>query len=121
MGQHIIGIFSQANTVSRAETESEYCSKNIQKSLITKEDAADMTDEELLTLYSDSEGHRGKDFKDYMQCDFSYTHLTDILQRRGYTYGWHKDSITGENSKKEVIIMKKNISKDNSAVIRHRS
>ena len=66
-----------------------------------------MTDEELLQLYADSEGHRGKNFKEYMQCDFSYSHLTDVLQRRGYKYGWFKDTSSEQNSEAEIIIMKK--------------
>jgi hypothetical protein len=75
---------------------------------ITKEEAQLKSDAELLQMIQQSQGHTGKDFSDYMNCDFSYTYLTGLIRDRGYENGWHK---TSEGSspvmKPTVILMKK--------------
>ena len=75
---------------------------------MTKEEAQQKTDAELLQMIQQAQGHTGKDFSDYMNCDFSYTYLTGLIRDRGYENGWHK---TSEGSspvvKPTVIRMKK--------------
>ncbi|MCR4813789.1 MAG: hypothetical protein K5879_03050 [Lachnospiraceae bacterium] len=75
---------------------------------MTKEGAMQLSDAELLQMIDKATGHTGKDFQDFMNCDFSYTTLTNILKDRGYENGWHK---TSEGSspiiKATVIPMKK--------------
>lgn len=75
---------------------------------MTKEEAQQKTDVELLHMIQKAQGHTGKDFSDYMNCDFSYTYLTGQIRDRGYENGWHK---TSEGSspvmKPTVIRMKK--------------
>ena len=75
---------------------------------ITKEEAQQKSDAELLQMIDRSKGHPGNDFQDYMNCDFSYTYLTGLIRDRGYENGWHK---TSEGSspvvKPTVIRMKK--------------
>ena len=75
---------------------------------MTKEEAQQKTDTELLQMIQQAQGHTGKDFSDYMNCDFSYTYLTGLIRDRGYENGWHK---TSEGSspvmKPTVIRMKK--------------
>ena len=77
-------------------------------SKMTKEEAQQKTDAELLQMIQQAQGHTGKDFSDYMNCDFSYTYLTGLIRDRGYENGWHK---TSEGSspvvKPTVIRMKK--------------
>jgi hypothetical protein len=43
-------------------------------------------------MIQQAQGHTGKDFSDYMNCDFSYTYLTGLIRDRGYENGWHKTS-----------------------------
>lgn len=75
---------------------------------ITKEDAQQKSDAELLQMIQQAQGHTGKEFSDYMNCDFSYTYLTGLIRDRGYENGWHK---TSEGSspvvKPTVVRMKK--------------
>ena len=75
---------------------------------MTKEEAQQKTDAELLQMIQQAQGHTGKEFSDYMNCDFSYTYLTGLIRDRGYENGWHK---TSEGSspvvKPTVIRMKK--------------
>lgn len=75
---------------------------------MTKEEAQQKSDAELLQMIQQAQGHTGKDFSDYMNCDFSYTYLTGLFRDRGYENGWHK---TSEGSspvmKPTVIRMKK--------------
>ena len=75
---------------------------------MTKEEAQQKSDAELLQMIQQAQGHTGKDFSDYMNYDFSYTYLTSLLRDRGYENGWHK---TSEGSspvvKPTVIRMKK--------------
>ena len=75
---------------------------------MTKEEAQQKSDAELLQMIQQAQGHTGKDFSDYMNCDFSYTYLTGLIRDRGYENGWHK---TSEGSspvvKPTVIRMKK--------------
>ena len=59
---------------------------------MTKEEAQQKTDAELLQMIQQAQGHTGKDFSDYMNCDFSYTYLTGLIRDRGYENGWHKTS-----------------------------
>ena len=75
---------------------------------MTKEEAQQKSDAELLQMIQQAQGHTGKDFSDYMNCDFSYTYLTGLIRDRGYENGWHK---TSEGSspviKPTAICMKK--------------
>ena len=75
---------------------------------MTKEEAQQKTDAELLQMIQDAKGHTGNDFSDHMNCGFSYSHLTKLMHDRGYENGWHKVS---EGSapiiKPMVILMKK--------------
>lgn len=75
---------------------------------MTKEKAQQKSDAELLQMIQQAQGHTGKDFSDFMHCDFSYTYLTGLIRDRGYENGWHK---TSEGSspvvKPTVIRMKK--------------
>ena len=75
---------------------------------MTKDEAQQKSDAELLQMIDRSKGHTGNDFQDYMNCDFSYTYLTGLIRDRGYENGWHK---TSEGStpvvKPTVIRMKK--------------
>ena len=75
---------------------------------MTKEEAQQKSDAELLQMIQQAQGHTGKDFSNYMNCDFSYTYLTGLIRDRGYENGWHK---TSEGSspvvKPTVIRMKK--------------
>lgn len=59
---------------------------------MTKEEAQQKSDAELLQMIQQAQGHTGKDFSDYMNCDFSYTYLTGLIRDRGYENGWHKTS-----------------------------
>lgn len=75
---------------------------------MTKEEAQQKSDVELLQMIQQAQGHTGKDFPDYMNCDFSYTYLTGIIRDRGYENGWHKTSEgTSPAVKPTVISMKK--------------
>lgn len=74
---------------------------------ITKEEAQQMTDTELLQMVQKATGHTGKDFTDYMGCDFSYTYLTGLLKDRGYENGWHKTSEGSSPVVKPTIIRMK--------------
>lgn len=74
---------------------------------MTKEEAQQKSDSELLQMIQQAQGHTGKDFSDYMNCDFSYTHLTNLLKDRGYENGWHKTSDGVTVAKPFVIQMKK--------------
>ena len=75
---------------------------------ITKEEVQKKSDAELLQMIQQAQGHTGKGFSEYMNCDFSYTYLTGVIRDRGYENGWHK---TSEGSspvmKPTVIRMKK--------------
>ena len=64
--------------------------------MITKDDLRNMSDRELLDLINQAtEQHcTGKNFSEKFDCDFSYTHLTQMLRNRGWTLGWHKLSET---------------------------
>ena len=77
---------------------------------MTKEEAQQKSDAELLQMIQQAQGHTGKDFSDYMNCDFSYTYLTGLIRDRGYENGWHK---TSEGSspvvKPTAICMKKSV------------
>ena len=75
---------------------------------MTKEEVQEKSDEELLQMIQKAPGHTGKDFSDYMNCDFSYTYLTGLLRDRGYENGWHKTSEgVSPITKPTVIQMKK--------------
>lgn len=75
---------------------------------ITKEEAQQKTDAELLQMIKDAKGHTGNDFSEYMNCDFSYSYLTSLISDRGYENGWHKVSdVPSALPKPTVIQMKK--------------
>lgn len=76
---------------------------------LSKEEAQHLSDTELLQMIQDAQGHTGKDFPNYMNCDFSYTYLTGLIRRRGYENGWHMptDRISPE-VKPTIIRVKKN-------------
>ncbi len=59
---------------------------------MTKEEVQQKSDNELLQMIQQAQGHTGTDFPDYMGCDFSYSYLTGLLRDRGYENGWHKTS-----------------------------
>lgn len=92
-------------TAAQSVTEDE---KVLSTPKMTKEEAQQKTDAELLQMIQLAQGHTGKDFSDYMNCAFSYTYLTSLIRDRGYENGWHK---TSEGSspviKPTVIRMKK--------------
>lgn len=79
---------------------------------ITKEEAQQMTDDELLQMVQKATGHTGKDFTDYMGCDFSYTYLTGLLKDRGYEMGWHKTSEGIAPVQKQITIKMKRSNED---------
>lgn len=98
-----------ATTMNISTTESATENVNVLSTpKMTKEEAQQKTDAELLQMIQQAQGHTGKDFSDYMNCDFSYTYLTGQIRDRGYENGWHK---TSEGSspvmKPTVIRMKK--------------
>lgn len=74
---------------------------------MTKEEAQQKSDAELLQMIQDATGHTGKDFPDYMNCDFSYTYLTSLIRDRGYENGWHKTSEGSSPIVKPTIIRMK--------------
>ena len=74
---------------------------------MTKEEAQQKTDYELLQMIQQSQGHTAKDFSDYMNCDFSYSYLTGLLRERGYENGWHKTSEDPSSVTKPVVILMK--------------
>ncbi len=74
---------------------------------MTKEEAQQKTDFELLQMIKDSKGHTGNDFSDYMNCDFSYSYLTGLISDRGYENGWHKSSDAPSSSPKPITIQMK--------------
>ncbi|MCR5233969.1 MAG: hypothetical protein K6E53_08680 [Lachnospiraceae bacterium] len=75
---------------------------------MSKEEVQQKSDDELLLMIQQAQGHTGKDFPDFMKCDFSYSYLTGLIRGRGYENGWYK---TSEGSlpimKPTVIRMKK--------------
>ena len=82
-----------ANTMNITSTESATEDAKVLGTLkMTKEEAQQKTDAELLQMIQQAQGHTGKDFSDYMNCDFSYTYLTGLIRDRGYENGWHKTS-----------------------------
>ena len=93
--------------ITATESDTEGVNTNSSPKM-TKEEAQRKTDAELLQMIQQAQGHTGKDFSDYMNCDFSYTYLTGLIRDRGYENGWHK---TSEGSspvvKPTVIRMKK--------------
>ena len=74
---------------------------------MTKEEAQQKSDAELLKMIADSKGHTGNDFSEYMNCDFSYSYLTSLLSSRGYENGWHKTSNAPSSSPKPIVIQMK--------------
>ena len=50
---------------------------------MTKEEAQQKTDAELLSDDSAGSGTYRKRFSDYMNCDFSHTYLTGLIRDRG--------------------------------------
>ena len=70
---------------------------------LTKEECQQKSDAELLAMVAKAQGHTAKDFSEYMNCDFSYSYLTNILRDRGYENGWHKTS-DAPSSPKPIVI-----------------
>lgn len=74
---------------------------------MTKEEAQQKTDAELLQMIQQAQGHTGKDFSNCMNCDFSYTYLTGLIRDRGYENGWHKTSKGSSPVMKPTVIRMK--------------
>lgn len=74
---------------------------------MTKEEAQQKSDDELLQMILKAQGHTGKDFSEYMNCDFSYTYLTGLIRDRGFENGWHKTSEGASPAIKPTIIFMK--------------
>ena len=83
--------------------------------LITKDECRNMSDAELLHMVNNATGHTGKDFADYMNCDFSYSFLTSELQKRGYINDWHKVTNDDCNNKDITYI---NMQKSKAETVR---
>lgn len=79
------------NTQTMVQHSADSASKTASR-IMTKEDAQQKSDAELLQLIEKAAGHTNKDFREYMHCDFSYTYLTSLMKDRGYESGWHKIS-----------------------------
>ncbi len=80
-------------TATQSDTESDTKGvKAFSTPKMTKEEAKQKSDAELLQMIQQAQGHTGKEFSDYMNCDFSYTYLTGFIRDRGYENGWHKTS-----------------------------
>ena len=74
---------------------------------MTKEEVQQKSDNELLQMIQQAQGHTGKDFPDYMGCEFSYSYLTGLLRDRGYENGWHKTSEGPSPAIKPTVIRMK--------------
>lgn len=83
---------------------------------MTKEQAQCLTDSELLQMVENAAGHTTKDFMEFMNCDFSYTFLTNLLKDRGYENGWHKTSEGNVSTLKPTII---SLKKSDGETVRH--
>ena len=70
---------------------------------ITLEQCQAMSDTELLEMISKSTGHT-KDFQSYMNCNFTYNCLCDLLKNIGYAYGWHKKIHSASDNIDTIII-----------------
>ena len=82
---------------------------------VTKEEAQQKSNAELLQMIQQAQGHTGKDFSNYMHCDFSYTYLTGLIRDRGYENGWHKTSEGSSPIMKPTVIRMR---KSNEGTIR---
>lgn len=89
-----------------AETDAVADTRTAQPKM-TKEELQQKTDEELLAMIQKAQGHTGKDFQEYMQCDFSYSYLSTALKNRGWENDWHKVSESSFALKPVTIRMKK--------------
>ena len=98
---------AQEMNITATESDTEGV-KALSTPKMTKEEAQQKTDAELLQMIQQAQGHTGKEFSEFMCCDFSYSYLTSLIRDRGYENGWHK---TSEGSspvvKPTVIRMKK--------------
>ncbi len=72
---------------------------------MTKDEVQALSDSELLQMVQKALGHTGKDFTEFMHCDFSYTYLTGLLRERGYENGWHKTSEGAPPTLKPTIVL----------------
>lgn len=54
--------------------------------MLSKKDVISMSNEQVLALVDKAKGHTGDDFKQHMDCDFTYSYLTSELKRRGYVF-----------------------------------
>ena len=82
---------AQHNNTNHALNDTEIA-KPVNTHRMTKEEALQLSDTELLQMIEKATGHTGSDFQEFMSCTFSYTTLTNILKNRGYENGWHKTS-----------------------------
>ena len=74
---------------------------------MTKDELQQKSDAELLKMIRDAQGHTKDDFPEYMNTEFSYSFLTNLMKERGFESGWHKTSEgTSPVIKPDVILMK---------------
>ena len=97
---------AQNMNITATESEAEGVS-TLSTPKMTKEEAQQKSDAELLQIIQQAQGHTGKDFSDYMNCDFSYTYLTGLIRDRGYENGWHKTSEGASPVVKPTVIRMK--------------
>lgn len=88
--------------------------KNKEHMQKTKEWCQGLSDSELLDLVKKAQGHT-TDFQKYLNCDFSYTFLTNVLRSRGYEHGWYK---SGNSSPIPSGITTISMKKTNEPIIR---
>lgn len=102
-----------AQNMNITTTESETGGVNtLSTPKMTKDEAQQKSDAELLQIIQQAQGHTGKDFSDYMNCDFSYTYLTGLIRDRGYENGWHKTSEGASPVVKPTVIRMKKSDED---------
>ena len=82
-------------------------SNSMNTTKLTKEQCKQLSDAEILNLVQKAQGHTGKDFSDYLNCDFSYSYLTGLLRDRGYENGWHKVTNEPATAQKSTVIQMK--------------
>ena len=97
------------NVQNMHDTLSDTATQTVSQSTatITKEVCQSMNDSELLNLVNKATGHTGKDFGEFMNCDFSYSFLTTELKNRGYINGWYNLSQITPPQKEAIIKMRK--------------
>ena len=101
-------------TYSESVNNTQYATPCIHP-LITKDECRNMSDSDLLHMVNNATGHTGKDFGEYMNCDFSYSFLTGELQKRGYINDWHKVT-NDDNDNKDITYI--NMQKSKNETVR---